>query len=99
MAQYAMQPQVDEIADYLAKIDAKVDDVLRAQKDAVLSEMIGVEMLIDEAVVVRDTVGRVSEVTWSKIQNSASTIARTQAYALRQLEAIADKVERTAKIG
>jgi hypothetical protein len=99
MAQYAMQQQMDEITDYLAKIDAKVDDVLRAQKDAVLSEMIGVEMLIDEAVVVRDTVGRVSEVTWSKIQNSASTIARTQAYALRQLDAIADKVERTAKIG
>lgn len=99
MAQYAMQQQMDEITDYLAKIDAKVDDVLRAQKDAVLSEMIGVEMLIDEAVVVRDTVGRVSEVTWSKIQNSASTIARTQAYALRQLDAIAEKVERTAKIG
>lgn len=99
MAQYAMQQQMDEITDYLAAIDAKVDEVLRAQKDAVLSEMIGVEMLIDEAVVVRDTVGRVSEVTWSKIQNSASTIARTQAYALRQLDAIADKVERTAKIG
>ena len=99
MAQYAMQQTMDEITDYLAEIDAKVDEVLRAQKDAVLSEMIGVEMLIDEAVVVRDTVGRVSEVTWSKIQNSASTIARTQAYALRQLDAIADKVERTAKIG
>ncbi|WP_279365700.1 hypothetical protein [Microbacterium testaceum] len=99
MAQYAMQQTMEEITDYLAKIDAKVDDVLRAQKDAVLSEMIGVEMLIDEAIVVRDTVGRVSEVTWSKIQNSASTIARTQAYALRQLDAIADKIERTAKIG
>ena len=99
MAQYAMQQTMEEITDYLAKIDAKVDEVLRAQKDAVLSEMIGVEMLIDEAIVVRDTVGRVSEVTWSKIQNSASTIARTQAYALRQLDAIADKIERTAKIG
>ncbi|MDQ1176213.1 hypothetical protein [Microbacterium sp. SORGH_AS_0421] len=99
MAQYAMQQTMEEITDYLAKIDAKVDDVLRAQKDAVLSEMIGVEMLIDEAIVVRDTVGRVSEVTWSKIQNSASTIARTQAYALRQLDAIADRIERTAKIG
>ncbi len=99
MAQYAMQQTMEEITDYLAKIDAKVDDVLRAQKDAVLSDMIGVEMLIDEAIVVRDTVGRVSEVTWSKIQNSASTIARTQAYALRQLDAIADKIERTAKIG
>lgn len=99
MAQYAMQQTMDEITDYLGKIDAKVDDVLRAQKDAILSEMIGVEMLIDEALVVRDTVGHVSAVTWSKIQGEASTIARTQAYALRQLDAIAEKVERTAKIG
>ncbi|WP_285136624.1 hypothetical protein [Microbacterium sp. lyk4-40-TSB-66] len=99
MAQYAMQQMMDEITEYLATIDAKVDDVLRAQKDAILSEMIGVEMLIDEALVVRDTVGHVSEVTWSKIQGEAATIARTQAYSLRQLDAIAERVERTAKIG
>lgn len=60
--------------------------------------MIGVEMLVDEAVVVRDAVGRVSEVTWSKLQGSAATIARTQAYSLRQLDALAEKVEKTAKI-
>lgn len=98
MAQYAMQQTMEEITDYLAKIDAKVDDVLRAQKDAVFADMIGVEMLVDEAVVVRDAVGRVSEVTWSKLQGSAATIARTQAYSLRQLDALAEKVEKTAKI-
>lgn len=32
MAQYAMQQTMEEITDYLAKIDAKVDDVLRAQR-------------------------------------------------------------------
>ncbi|KAF2418098.1 hypothetical protein [Microbacterium sp. B35-30] len=99
MAQYAMQQQMEEITEYLAKIDAKVDDVLRAQKDAVLADMIGVEMMLDEAMVVRAEVGRVSEVTWSKIQGSASTIARTQAYALRQLDALAEKLEKETKIG
>ncbi|KQR89641.1 hypothetical protein ASF96_04295 [Microbacterium sp. Leaf179] len=98
MAQYAMQKQMEEITDYLAKIDAKVDDVLRSQKDAVLADMIGVEMMLDEAMVVRAEVGRVSEVTWSKIQGSAATVARTQAYALRQLQGLADKLEREAKI-
>lgn len=98
MAQYAMQQTMEEITDYLAKIDAKVDDVLRAQKDAVFADMIGVEMLVDEAVVVRDAVGRVSELTWSKLQGSAATIARTQAYSLRQLDALAEKVEKTTKI-
>ena len=37
MAQFAMQQTMDEITDYLATIDEKLDDVLRAQKDAVLS--------------------------------------------------------------
>ena len=99
MAQYAMQQQMEEITEYLAKIDAKVDDILRAQKDAVLADMIGVELMLDEAMVVRAEVGRVSEVTWSKIQGSASTIARTQAYSLRQLDALAEKLEKETKIG
>lgn len=99
MAQYAMQQTMEEITDYLAKIDAKVDDILRAQKDAVIADMIGVEMLIDEAIVVRAEVGRISEVTWSKLQGSAATIARTQAYSLRQLEGLAEKLERTKRVG
>lgn len=99
MAQYAMQQTMEEITDYLAKIDAKVDDVLRAQKDAVLADMIGVELMLDESMVIREQVGRVSEVTWSKVQGSAATIARTQAYALRQLDGLAEKLERETKVG
>jgi hypothetical protein len=44
-------------------------------------------------------VGRFSEVTWSKVQSTAMTIARTQAYALRQLDALAESMEHKAKIG
>lgn len=99
MAQYAMQQAMEEITEYLAKIDAKIDDILRAQKDAVFADMIGVELMLDEAMVVRAEVGRVSEVTWSKVQGSAATIARTQAYALRQLDGLAEKLERETKIG
>lgn len=99
MAQYAMQQTMDEITDYLAVIDAKVDDVLRAQRDAVLADMIGVELLIEEAMTVRDEVGRVSEVTWSKVQASGLTIARTQAYALAQINWLAEKLERDSNVG
>jgi hypothetical protein len=99
MAQLAMQQAMDEITDYLATIDEKVDDVLRAQKDAVLADMIGVDLVIEEAMTVREHVGRVSEVTWSKVQATSMTIARTLAYALRQLDALAEKVEHKARIG
>jgi hypothetical protein len=98
MAQYAMQQTMDEISDYLAVIDAKVDDILRGQKDAVLADMIGVEMVIDEGTLIRAQVGRVSDITWSKVQGTTQTLARTQGYALRQLDALAEKMERTTKV-
>jgi hypothetical protein len=99
MAQLAMQQAMDEITDYLATIDEKVDDLLRGQKDAVLADMIGVDLVIEEAMTVREQVGRVSEVTWSKVQGTSLTVARTQAYALRQLDALAEKMEHKANIG
>ncbi|PWU59494.1 hypothetical protein DLE60_16055 [Micromonospora globispora] len=99
MAQLAMQQSMKEITDYLAVIDEKVDDVLRAQKDAVLARMIGVGFVIEESMTIREARGRVDEVTWSKVQGAPTTIAETQAYALRQLDALAEKLERKTAIG
>lgn len=99
MAQLAMQQTMAEITDYLARIDEKLDDVLRAQKDAVVAQMIGVGLQIEEAVTLRSHVGRVNDVTWSKIQATSGTIADTQAYALLQLDALAKKHEDKSKIG
>ncbi|WP_328304187.1 hypothetical protein OG389_29215 [Streptomyces sp. NBC_00435] len=99
MAQVAMQQTMDEITDYLATIDEKLDDVLRAQKDAVVARMIGVGFVIEEAMTVRERRNRVDEVTWSKVQAAPATIAETQAYVLRQLDALAEKMERKTRIG
>ena len=99
MAQVAMKQSMDEITSYLAAIDEKVDDVLRAQKDAVLARMIGVGLVIDETMTIREHRGRVDEVTWSKVQNAPTTIAETQGYVLGQLDALAEKLEHKTKIG
>lgn len=98
MAQMAMQQTMDEIMDYLATIDAKLDDVLRAQTNQVLARLDGVDLAVREAMSVRASVGRVSEVTWSKVQSSAQTIHEVQGYAMRQLGDLADKIERQNKI-
>lgn len=98
MSQYAMQKQMEQITEYLAVIDAKVDDILRGQKDSVLAEMIGVDFVLDEAFTVREHVGRVSDVTWSKVQATALSISKTQAYALRQLEGVTEKVEKAKSV-
>jgi hypothetical protein len=99
MAQVAMKQSMDEITDYLKQIDEKVEDVLRAQKDEALARMIGVAFVIDEAMTLRESRGRVDEVTWSKIQTAPTTIAETQAYALRRLDALAEKLESKSKVG
>ncbi|WP_146243350.1 hypothetical protein [Curtobacterium sp. MCBD17_021] len=99
MQQRAMQQQMDEIVEYLEDISEKVDDILRSQTDSVLADMIGVDLIIEDAMTVREHTGRVSEVTWSKVQGASFAIARTQAYAIRQLDTIAEKLQNKADIG
>lgn len=99
MAQVAGQQTMAEITDYLVKIDEKLDDVRRAQKYQVLARLDGVDLAIWEAVSVRASVGRVSEITWSKVQDTSTTILETQAYASRQLRGLAEKFEQKSKVG
>lgn len=98
MSQFAMQQQMDEIHDYLVMIDEKLNEVLRAQMNQVLAQMDGVDLAVKEAMSVRDAVGRVSEVTWSKVQSSAQSIHETQGYAIRQLADLADKIEGKSRV-
>jgi hypothetical protein len=99
MAQIAMQQQMHAVMEYLATIDGKLDNVLRAQTNQVLARLDGVDLAVREGMSVREAVGRVSEVTWSKVQNSAQTIHETQGYALRQLGDLANKIEEKHNVG
>ncbi len=42
-----------------------------------LADMIGVDLVVEEAMTIRDEVGRVSDVTWSTVQATSMTVART----------------------
>lgn len=99
MAQLAMQQQMDAITDYLGTIDEKLDAVVRSQTNQVLARVDGVDLAIKEAMSVRDAVGHVSDIAWSKVQHQSATILETQAYALRQLRDIADGIEQKTRIG
>ena len=98
MSQMAMKQQLDEITEYLKIIDAKLDGVIRSQTNQVLAKLDGVSLAIREAKAVRESVGRVSEITWSKVQASVQTIYETQGYAIRQIKDVADNLERPSKI-
>ncbi|QEO14959.1 hypothetical protein FLP10_11420 [Agromyces intestinalis] len=98
MAQLARQAEIREIKAYLQRIDEKIDDVRRGQRDAVLARMDGVALAIEEGLTVREHGGHLATV-WSKVQTAAGSIAETQAHALRALAAHAEKLEEKAKIG
>lgn len=99
MAQLARQAEIREIKAYLERIDEKLDDVRRGQRDAQLAKMDGVAFAIKEAAKVREVTGHVSEVNWSKVQSASTTIGETQSYAIRQLRGHAEKLEAAKKVG
>jgi hypothetical protein len=60
MQQRAMQQRMDEIVGYLEfteLINEKVDDIRRRQKDAILADMIGVDLIIEDTGAGREEVG------------------------------------------
>lgn len=93
MTQLAAQQAMQEITAYLEAIQQRVEAVLRGQTDAVLSQLVGVGLVIDDAMQIRQHTGGISPVTWSKVQGSDQIIAATQAYALRQIEHSAGALE------
>ncbi|OUC96337.1 hypothetical protein [Streptosporangium minutum] len=99
MAQLARQHEMNEIKDYLATIDKKVDSVLRAQKNAELAKVIGADFDIKSAMTIRELKGRVDETTWSTVQGRTHTITDALGWALLQLDALAERVESKTKIG
>ena len=60
--------------------------------------MVGAGLVIAEAMSEREQFGGVSEVTWAGVQDTKQTLAAAQVYALRQLDAFADKLERAKDI-
>lgn len=99
MAQLASQHEMNEIKDYLAKINKKVDEVLRNQNYVEWAKMAGAASVIQDAMTMRETKRRVDAITWSKVQGAPETIAATQRYALLRLGGLAEALESADNIG
>lgn len=97
MTQLAIQMAISEITDYLASIDKKLSELLRDVKDQALADLIAASLSIDEALAIRNSVGTVSETTWSKVQATSNALIRAQALALQKLEGYTEKVEQAGK--
>lgn len=98
MSQLAKQAEANELKEPLVKIDEKLDDVRRAQRDSVLAKMDRATFAIKEAMTIREYGGN-RETAWVKVIAESGTIAEVQGSALRALDALADKVDGKNKVG
>lgn len=98
MAQVALEQAIQEITDYLKTIDAKVDKLLQDQKDAVIADLLGVSLELDEAFAVMQSTGGVSVTAWDKIAPCATITSRSLSYALTKLKNGAETLDATANI-
>lgn len=92
MLTMALEQTMKEMTDYLKQIDAKVDQVLRQQKNAELAKFLSVAGLVSEAENELRYIGTLSDESWEQLGNSAQTVNEVQQYALLQLKDIADKI-------
>lgn len=99
MGQLAMQREMNQIRDYLATIDTKLDDVIRAQNDAQVAPVIGAGLDIDSAMNLWEREGHVDDDTWSTVQARNNTISDAIGWALLRFDALAEKMESTTKVG
>lgn len=90
--QLQIMAALDDIQDYLAVIDEKLDRLLKQRKLEIAGQLGGIVFAIEEAEAVHGSTGRVSAVTWSKVQQNSLLLQQVQAEAVSQLAAVADRV-------
>lgn len=98
MSQLAQQSEAQELRALLVRIDEKLDDVRRAQRDAVLAKMRSAAAAIDEAMTIR-SLGGDPKTLWDKVSGSSETLLNVQEEALLALRALADKAEAKSNTG
>jgi hypothetical protein len=97
MTQFAQQAEAHELKAMLVRMDEKLDDLRRGQRDAVLAKLDGAAAAIEEAMMIHRQDGD-PETLWDKVSGESSTIHEVQNNALRELEALADKIEGKKKL-
>ena len=98
LSQLTQQAEALELKDLLLRIDEKLDDVRRKQRDEMLARMKGAAASIAEASTIRDRRGD-PKTWWDKANGVSQTLFTVQEEALLELRALADQVESRTKTG
>lgn len=97
LSQMAQQAEAQELRELLLRVDEKLDDVRRHQRDEVLARLNAAVTEIDEAMLLRD--GGDPATIWSKVSGLSEGIKRVEESALFALDALAHKIDGKRKAG
>lgn len=95
MQQAAVEKQMEQMQDYLERIDAKLDEVLRFQKDSLAGDIDGVAEILAEASLVFEGTAEVTDTQWATISHLTADLAKLQGQVLRHLRAVAETMARS----
>ncbi|MDK8243475.1 hypothetical protein [Corynebacterium sp. UMB10321] len=96
MSQVAHQTEAQEFREFLVRIEGKLDDVRRSQRNAVIAQMQSAAGQIKEAQNLREKGGD-PRTLWDKVQGAHSTISNVQEEALLALEDLVEKAQAEEK--
>ena len=98
LSQFAQQAEAQELKALLVRMDEKLDDLRRNERDKVLAKLDRAAAAIDEAMTIR-SYGGDAQTLWDKVHAESGALFEVQSTALRALDALADKTESKSKTG
>lgn len=98
MCQFAQQAEAKELKALLVRMDEKLDDIRRTQRDALLAKLNGAAAALEEAMTIHRHGGD-PETVWAKVSGESSTILEAQNVALLALGALVEKVAGKSRVG
>lgn len=99
LSQAAREHEAAQLRALLERLDSKLDQVLRGQRDDILGDLAGIEREIRAAMVTREMEGSVDGLTWSKLAGASMQIRQVQSKAVLKLGGIADDLESQRTVG
>lgn len=98
MSQVAQQAEAQELREFLVRIEGKLDDVRRSQRNAVIARMQTAAGQIEDAQTLRENGGD-PRTLWDKVQGAHSAIINVQEETLLSLGSLAEKAQAEDKPG
>ena len=99
LSQAAREQEAAQLRALLERLDSKLDQVLRGQRDDILGDLAGIEREIRAAMLTREMEGSVDGLTWSKLAGASMQIRQVQSKAVLKLGGIADDLESHRTVG